>query len=97
MKAFIESKKSISPKHGLPVPLVTITDEVEGDVNGKNLIIVLTRSHPSDSATSFVVQGTYLSKESNTTYDTKINFALDVVLDNKYGIVFVEVCGMKDI
>ena len=36
---------------------MTITDDVEGDVNGKNLVIVLTRSHPCDSATSFIVQG----------------------------------------
>lgn len=44
-------------KQGRPASAVTITDDVEADVNGKNLVIILTRSHPSDAATSFVVQG----------------------------------------
>ena len=37
--------------------MVTITDDVEMDVNGKKLVIVMARCHPADTATSFMAQG----------------------------------------
>ena len=43
--------------------LMTITDDVDGDVcNEKRLVIVMARSHPGEPLSSFVIQGNHINK-----------------------------------
>ena len=61
--------------------MVTITDQCEADVNGKNLVIVMARSHPSDSATSYIVQGMmeFLTSNHGIAKDMRQNITFKII------------------
>lgn len=63
-------------KQGRDCQLVTITDNAEKEDTKKRLVIVIARSHPSDSATSFVVQGTKLRFDHELNFNYRYRFKI---------------------